>query len=284
MNPPLPSLTSVWHNAPYAAISPERPELSALGKTVIITGAGSGIGQATALAFARAGAAKIVLIGRNEEKLQSTQKQLDCPSSIHAANVTNEAAITQVATSIGTWDIMILAAGHISPRVHMREASVTEWWQNFETNVKGTMIAANAFLPTANQTHSAIVAFSAGVFFPPGRLAGLSGYISSKFTLIKVMEFLAAENPNVFAAALHPGMIETDNFRASGADPSKLPMDSVNLPAEFLVWLTSPEAAFLNGRFAMANWDVEELKTKADQIQSGQLLTSGVNGWPFSPI
>jgi hypothetical protein len=39
MNPPLPSLTSVWHNAPYAAISPERPELSALGKTVIITGA-----------------------------------------------------------------------------------------------------------------------------------------------------------------------------------------------------------------------------------------------------
>jgi NADP-dependent 3-hydroxy acid dehydrogenase YdfG len=84
------------------------------------------------LAFARAGAAKIVLIGRNEEKLQSTQKQLDCPSFIHAANVTDETAITQVATSIGTWDIMILAAGHISPRAHMREASVNEWWQNFE--------------------------------------------------------------------------------------------------------------------------------------------------------
>lgn len=57
----------------------------------------------------------------------------------------------------------------------------------------------------------------------------------------------------------------------------------VDLPAEFSVWLTSPEAAFLNGRFAMANWDVEELKAKADRIQSGQLLTSGVNGWPFSP-
>lgn len=84
------------------------------------------------MAFARAGAAKIVLIGRNEEKLQATQKQLDCVSSVHAASVTDEAAITEIATSIGTWDIMILAAGHISPRTHLREASVDEWWQNFE--------------------------------------------------------------------------------------------------------------------------------------------------------
>jgi NADP-dependent 3-hydroxy acid dehydrogenase YdfG len=84
------------------------------------------------LAFARAGAAKIVLIGRNEEKLQATQKQLDCISSVHAASVTDEAALTDVATTIGTWDIMILAAGHVSPKAHLREASVDEWWQNFE--------------------------------------------------------------------------------------------------------------------------------------------------------
>jgi hypothetical protein len=39
MNPPLPSFTSIWHNAPYEAISPSRPEMSATGKTIIITGA-----------------------------------------------------------------------------------------------------------------------------------------------------------------------------------------------------------------------------------------------------
>lgn len=49
-----------------------------------------------------------------------------------------------------------------------------------------------------------------------------------------------------------------------------------------MVWLTSPEAAFLNGRCAWANWDVEELKAKADKIESGLLLTSGVYGWPFT--
>ncbi|KAJ5646918.1 hypothetical protein N7490_003290 [Penicillium lividum] len=256
------SLTSVWHNAPYPAISPHRKELSASGKTIIITGAGTGIGQATALAFARSGAAKIVLIGRKEETLLATQ------------NVTDEAAITAIAAVVGTWDIMILAAGSISPKAHLREAS---------TNVKGTMITTHAFLPTANPTRSAVVAFTTAVFMPAAMLTGLSSYVSSKLTLIKVMEFLAAENPNVFAAALHPGIVDTANFRASGADARKLPMDSVDLPAEFAVWLTSPEVAFLNGRFAMANWDAEELKTKADQIQSGMLLTSGVGGWPFSP-
>ncbi|KAJ5928754.1 NADP(+)-dependent dehydrogenase [Penicillium verhagenii] len=282
MDPPFPSLTSFWHNAPYAAISPERPELSASGKTVIITGAGSGIGQATALAFDRAGASKIVLIGRKEETLKATQKQLSCNSSVHPASVTDEAALKEVAASIGAWDIMILAAGYISPKARMQEASVDEWWQNFETNVKGTMIAANVFLPTANTTRSAIVALSAAVFLPTQILVGLSGYISSKLTLIKVMEFLAAENPNVFATVLHPGMVETDIFRVSGADPSKLPMDSVDLPAEFTVWLTSPEAAFLNGRYVVANWDVNELKAQAERIQSGSLLTSVVDGWPFS--
>ncbi|KAJ5923403.1 hypothetical protein N7454_008648 [Penicillium verhagenii] len=185
MDPPFPSLTSPWHNAPYTAISPERPELNASAKTVIITGAGSGIGQATALAFDRAGASSIVLVGRKEETLKATQ------NSVHPASVTDEAALKGVAASIGPWDIMILAAGYISPKAHMQEASVDEWWQNFETNVKGTMIAANL------------------------------------------------------------------NLR--------------------------PEATSLNGSYVMANWDVNELKVQAEHIQSGSLLTSVVDGWPFSP-
>lgn len=88
------------------------------------------------------------------------------------------------------------------------------------------MIASNAFLPTANPTSAAVVALTAAVVFPAARLVKLSAYISSKLTLIKMMEFLAAENPTVFAAALHPGMVDTNILRSSGADPSKLPIDS----------------------------------------------------------
>ena len=63
---------------------------------------------------------------------------------------------------------------------------------------------------------------------------GLSAYLSSKLALHKVLEFVAAENPTVFAAALHPGMIETDVFRKSGGDKEMLPMDSGNFFVFFL--------------------------------------------------
>lgn len=60
-------------------------------------------------------------------------------------------------------------------------------------------------------------------------------------------------------------------------------MLAVQLPAHFIVWLTSPEGSFLNGRSVWANWDVDELKAKKDSIQQSQLFTAGINGWPFAP-
>lgn len=93
---------------------------------------GSGIGRATAVAFARAGANKIVLIGRNEAPLIETSKTLQCNSSIHAADVTDEKAITDIAAATGTWDVLILAAGYVAGPASIRESSVDDWWKSFE--------------------------------------------------------------------------------------------------------------------------------------------------------
>lgn len=164
--------------------------------------------------------------------------------------MTDEKALVDIAAVTGTWDILILAAGYLAGPASIRESSVDDWWKSFEvclpasffipyflrnpratltrsqTNVKGTMLATHVFLPTANPTHAAVVALTAAVVFPASKLNGLSAYISSKLALIKMMEFLAAENPTIFAAALHPGMIDTHILRSSGADPSTLPLDS----------------------------------------------------------
>jgi hypothetical protein len=58
---------------------------------------------------------------------------------------------------------------------------------------------------------------------------------------------------------------------------------SVELPSHYTVWVTSPEAAFLRGKFSFCNWDVEELKAKAEKIKESDIFTSGIMGWPFSP-
>jgi NADP-dependent 3-hydroxy acid dehydrogenase YdfG len=72
------------------------------------------------------------LIGRNEAPLLETSKTLQCNSSIHAADVTDEKAITDIAAATGTWDVLILAAGYLAGPASIRDSSVDEWWKSFE--------------------------------------------------------------------------------------------------------------------------------------------------------
>ncbi len=61
----------------------------------------------------------------------------------------------------------------------------------------------------------------------------------------------------------------------------KADFELVSLPASFNVWLASPEARFLKGKFLWANWDVDELKAQAKEIEASTQLTIALVGWPF---
>ncbi|OCL12820.1 hypothetical protein AOQ84DRAFT_395440 [Glonium stellatum] len=166
----------------------------------------------------------------------------------------------KIAKAVGTWDVLILNAGFISAPAPISKAPLDEYWKNYETNVKSIVILAKAFFPTANSTRAAVLAVTGGALvLPPKQVIGLSGYLCSKLAQIKTLEFLAAENLNMFFSSVHPGMIETDIF-----------LKSAKLPAHFMVWLSQPEAQFLNGRFA-----------KAKEIEPTTQMTIGYEGWPF---
>ncbi|KAI8237895.1 Short chain dehydrogenase andI [Colletotrichum sp. SAR 10_86] len=64
------SLTKIYHHKPYELIPPPRPELSAAGKNVVITGGGTGIGKSIALSFAKAGASSVCILGRRLDRLE----------------------------------------------------------------------------------------------------------------------------------------------------------------------------------------------------------------------
>lgn len=57
--------------------------------------------------------------------------------------------------------------------------------------------------------------------------------------------------------------------------------DDASLPASFVVWLASPEARFLSGKYLWANWDVDELQERKEELQNSLLLSIGLFGWPF---
>lgn len=60
-----------------------------------------------------------------------------------------------------------------------------------------------------------------------------------------------------------------------------LTLELVSLPAAFIVWLASPEASFLKGRFLWSNWDVDELKARANELEASSQFSIGLAGWPF---
>ncbi|KAI1357616.1 hypothetical protein F5Y08DRAFT_323887 [Xylaria arbuscula] len=283
MQPPFPCPVKTWHNDTYEAISPSRPELSAASKTIIIIGAGSGIGRETALAFAAAGASRVALLGRTEASLEETASKIKeigrCSPMIQVADVTDENELQKAAASIGKWHVLVLCSGWCPAPSSLISSEIDDWWKGYEVNVKGTFLTAKTFLPTAYHSNAAFLAVVSDIsVMPATHLPGLSSYISSNLSQAKIFEFLAAEHPDIFVATMHPGMIDTDNFRRTGATAENLPMDNVRLPAHFLLWLVSPEAGFLRGRCAWANWDVEELKALEARYNDSLFMSFGSKG------
>ncbi|KAF2429191.1 putative NADP(+)-dependent dehydrogenase [Tothia fuscella] len=268
MKAPYPSPVQEWHNDTYPAIDPTRPELSAKGKKIIVTGGGNGIGRGVVEAFAIAGADHVAISGRRETVLVETKKYIESKYatkiSIHVADVTDDAAMKKAAAEIGTWD-----------------ADVSEWWKAFEINVKGALITTQAFIPTAGKG-AVVVATSAGVVSLPGEfVSNTSAYAISKLALNKFIEVLATVAKDVSFTTIHPGIVKTD--LAAKSEIEGVANDTVELPSHYTVWVSSPGAAFLRNKFTWCNWDVDELKAKAKSIEESNIFTTNIEGWPFSP-
>lgn len=136
----MPSYVPTWRNDTYPAISPTRPELSSAGKTVVIAGGSQGIGRAIAQAFAEAGAAHVALLGRRintleEARLAITRSNPQTQISVHAADVTNEQALSEAAKNIGPWHVLVINAGVQQDPGFALDVSVEDWWRVFEVCV-----------------------------------------------------------------------------------------------------------------------------------------------------
>ncbi|MCJ1379882.1 hypothetical protein MMC17_002985 [Xylographa soralifera] len=290
MKAPFPSFTAEWHRSTYATIDPQRPELSAKGKSVIVSGAGSGIGRETVKAFAAAGASRFALLGRTLGTLEETKRivEAEYPATYcttYAVNVADETAVHKAAIDIGDWDVLVLNAGTGMKPAPIAETNVLDWWNVMETNLKGAVVAVHAFLPTRSSAAS-IIGINAGMINIPATqypATGSSAYITSKIAQVKLLEHVASENPDVFVVSVHPGVVRTALVDSSQLHTEGFVFDDVNLPAHFNVWVTSPEAKFLRGKFVWANWSVPELMARAKEIEETPVLTSNILGWPFQP-
>ena len=296
MAAPFPTPTKKWHTTTYPTLSPLRPSLSAKGKNVLITGGGTGIGAETARYFAAAGASRIALLGRRLQPLQETKASIqrshpETDVFIATADVTDktsvDAAFSAFVNSNESQKINILihAAAVVGPPEQIQTVDPDTFLSAVQTTISGSLHVAQAFLRHmhASENEEAVAieinSSAAHVDFGSGAFAS---YSVAKLASFRLWDAIAHANRQVRIYHVQPGVVDTDMNREAGGVKALGFEDHVSLPASFCVWLASPEASFLRNKFLWANWDVDELMERREELEQRQgLLGITLGGWPF---
>jgi len=185
-------------------------------KTALITGATSGIGEATAYEFAKQGI-NLILCGRRLERLLKIQSALEKLVDVHVLNfdVRNKAetfkAIESLPENFKTIDILINNAGNAHGLDPINEGSLDDWDAMMDINVKGLLYVSKAIIPqmTARQSgHIINIGSSAGKeVYPKGNV-----YCASKHAVLAITEGMRIDlNPFMIkVSAVNPGLVETE--------------------------------------------------------------------------
>jgi len=216
--PAFVSFTKKWHSEPSPSISPERSELSAKGKNVVVTGGGTGIGKAIATAFAQAGAKSVSILGRRVDKLRETAATVTALApkgteiAYRQADLQNRAQVDEALKSItdqfGKIDVFISNAGYLPPPGELATYDVETFMSGFELNVRTAFNAIQAFIKLAAPGAVLISISTAMVHF--AATPGMSAYTVSKAANLKMVDHFATENPQLHVVSIQPCWTPTD--------------------------------------------------------------------------
>ncbi|KAF2160399.1 hypothetical protein M409DRAFT_70542 [Zasmidium cellare ATCC 36951] len=287
MAAPFPSPTKKWHSNTYPSISPSRPELSAKGKTVLVTGGGTGIGAETARSFAEAGASRIALLGRREQPLLDTKASIEkqypgVEVFVASTDITNKSQVDDAFKKFagnGKIDVVVSNAAFTGPPDTVEEAEEERFLGAIQTNLRGALLTAQAFLRHASKNAVAIDVNSCAAHH--NFAAALASYSIAKMANFRLWNSVGFAHPEHSVFHIQPGVVDTEMNRGVGGVAAAGFEDHVSLPGNFNVWLASPEAKFLKGKYLWANWDVDELKARAQELESTTQLSIELGGWPW---
>ncbi|WP_116125391.1 SDR family oxidoreductase [Lewinella sp. IMCC34183] len=187
------------------------------GKTAIITGASSGIGEATAKKLAADGA-YVVLAARRTERLEELKSDIEKAGGkalVVETDVTDRDAVKnlvkQAKSNFGPVDILVNNAG-LMPLSYMKNLHVDEWMTMVDVNLKGVLLCLAEVLPDMTERKSGHIINISSV---AGRevMAGSAVYSATKFAVRALSDGLRQElapKHNIRVTCIEPGAVETE--------------------------------------------------------------------------
>jgi len=229
------------------------------GLVALITGAASGIGEATARVFTEAGAS-VIIVDVDEPRAQALSGSLP-GSSYKMCDVTDESSVNRLFSTIGRLDILVNNAG-IGLVGDVTETPLDDFRRLFRVNVDGVFLMTRAAIPLLIDSHGAIVNI--------GSVAGLVGikrrfaYCATKGAVIAMTRQVAVDYPiQLRANCICPGTVDSpfveqylDKYHRHEKEEVRAelhrrqPMGRMGRPEEvanLALYLASPQAAFVHG-------------------------------------
>jgi NAD(P)-dependent dehydrogenase (short-subunit alcohol dehydrogenase family) len=241
-----------------------------VGRVALVTGAGRGIGAATAKLLSRQGAA-VVVAARTEEEIVSVSREISedggtaLPLVLDVADEDSVASgFAKVGAELGPVTILVNNAGTPGVPLPVAATKPAEWRRVFEVNVTGAFLCAREALPVmVAENWGRIVNVSSAAARHP--LAGMAAYSASKAALDQLTRVLALEGAphNIATMGVYPGVVDTrmqEESRSFGPDLIGEHLHRMfrgyhdfgvlrppEEPADLISYLCTPAAARLNG-------------------------------------
>ena len=227
------------------------------GKTILVTGASSGIGQATAVECAQMGA-EVVITGRDTERLQATADLVGTPKALIAADLTNQEDVERLVAALPLLDGAVLCAGN-STTLPLQFGSREKFDEMFNVNFFAPVELLRLMYKKKVLQKGASVVLIASIGGTHSFMPGNGVYGASKAALNSLMKYAAREyaSRKIRVNSICPGMVDTPLIHRGTITEEQLVEDAKRYPlgrygkpddiANGAVYLLSDASSWLTG-------------------------------------